>query len=708
MRWLLLLFFTFIGYISFCQENKMGNSLKFLSDEQKNDAFKLNVLVEGDITKLLEAKNTFDFELLYHQNQFASITCNYKTLQNLINEKIIHYTEIPSARKRILNDTMIYRNRIKQVKLWTSPLPQAYNGEGILIGIIDSGTDFSHPDFKDSLGKTRIQFLWDQNVSGTTFAPMPYNYGREWNATQINNNQCTHSDAAYYGHGTHVAGIAAGNGLANGKNEGVAPKANLIVVALNFNRAGPTIADAVNYIFSKAQQQGKPCVINASVGDYYGSHDATDLEAKLIDAQLSNKPGRALIAAAGNAGAYKYHVKTPSVVTDTVFTWLRNNVNTLEYWCYGDTNQFKNLKISCGVNRNNFFDLGKTTFRNYKAGLSAVKRDTIFYNSKRIGIVEMSSSVNSSGVCEWYYKVRKDTLNTFWRIETTGSGLHHAWNFDFVSNGLPSTAQYPKITKYMMPDTFYTMVSSFQNSEEVITVGNYVNLYQYRNVNNQIKSLGETGGKIAITSSSGPTRDGRIKPDITATGNSVFSAIVLSLKPYFVNNEPDKVALGGFHILGGGTSAAAPVVAGLAALYLQRYPTASNLQIKDAIRYCAYKDDYTSSNLPNYQWGFGKLDGKAAMSCNDVKVFTGIKASDENLLSCYPNPTSDKVLFNLKNAGEGRYSVYNLTGSKIYENVFENHSFEIDLNAICSDYKGLLLVKVESLQTVFSVKVIKQ
>lgn len=633
---------VFFCFDLFSQNADISNQLRFEIEKNETTNRMFQILVEADISKLTSLSYDNNLQIHYSTDKYASISCSAEKLAELIEKKVVTYAELASHKKQPLNDTMVYRNRIKPVKVWTSPLPQAYNGEGVIMGIIDTGIDFSHPDFKDSLGKTRIKFIWDQTQTGAG-APSPYNYGREWTATQINNNQCTHSDALYYGHGTHAAGIAAGNGLANGKHEGIASKSEIIAVAINFNRSGSTIADAVNYIFTKAQAMGKPCVINISLGDYYGSHDGTDLEAKMIDGLVRNKPGRVIVAAAGNAGPIKFHTKTPSTNTDTVFTWLKNSTNTIEYWCYGDTLQFKNLQISVGVNRPNFINIGNSKFRNYKYSATAIKRDTIFYNTKRIGIIEMSSNVNSSGVCEWYYKIKADSLNYLWRIETTGNGLQHAWNFDFVSNGLPNATQYPKIVKYMNPDTFYTMVSGFQNSDEVITVGNYVNLYQYKDVNNQTQSINETGGKLAQSSSSGPTRDGRIKPDITATGNSVFSAVVLSLKSTYIAVQPQNVALGGMHVLGGGTSAASPVVAGLAALYLQRYPTATNQMVKDAIRYCAYQDQYTGTNLPNYQWGFGKLDGKAAMTCSDVKVFTGIKAQENALIKLYPNPTKEQI-----------------------------------------------------------------
>src|ERR1019366_1533224 len=101
--------------------------------------------------------------------------------------------------------------------------------------------------------------------------------------------------------GTASCGIAAGNG--NGspghKYMGVAPNADLIVVALDFNSNSSTlITDAVDYIYAKAVLLGEPCVINLSLGDYYGSHDGLDLQAQMMNNLLMAQPGRAMVGSA--------------------------------------------------------------------------------------------------------------------------------------------------------------------------------------------------------------------------------------------------------------------------------------------------------------------------------------------------------------------------------------------------------------------------
>ena len=685
-----------------------NNALKTRLSSGDNNSH--TILVQGDISKLIASQKDNNYKFNYASGIIASISCDLNTLSQLIEKKIISYAEFIEPRKTLTNDTMIVKNRIKAVKLGTAPLPMAYDGTGIVVGIIDSGTDFAHPDFKDAFGNSRIKFLWDQVPLAGSTVPQPYNYGIEWTDTQINANQCTHSDLPHFGHGTHVSGIATGNGLANGTHHGVASKADIVVVALDFNKTGPTIADAVQYIFSKATLLGKPCVINASVGDYYGSHDGTDLEAKLIETMVQNVPGRVMVAAAGNAGNIKHHVKTQPPLNDTSFTWIKKNNSTLEYWCYADTNNIKNVQISVGANRNNNFNLGRIGFKNYNYGLTSIKSDTLRYNGNQIGIIKTSASINPYGVYELYIKILADTLNLKWRIESKGVGMHDAWNFDFISTGLPSSSSYPWITKYVMPDFNSTIVSSFQCLNDVITVANYVNINNYYDVTGTLQSWaalnpGENVNNLAASSSWGPTRDNKQKPDIAATGAGVFSAIALGMQANLIANAPQVIAQGSMHIQGGGTSAASPVVAGLAALYLQKNPTSTSMQVKNAITNCAYFDSYTGTNLPNYRWGYGKLDGFAAMTC----IVTDVKQNNlnTNTISYFPNPFKDSVRFNFNKTLTGKIYIYSVDGKLIYEDILNGGSYELTSEKLNEKTNGLLFVKIVTETETNSFKLIR-
>jgi subtilisin family serine protease len=704
MRYISLFLLLITTSFLFSQNNAIKTRLS------SGDNNSHTILVQGDISKLIASQKDNNYKFNYASGNIASISCDLNTLSQLIEKKIISYAEFIEPRKTLTNDTMIVKNRIKAVKLGTAPLPMAYDGTGIVVGIIDSGTDFAHPDFKDAFGNSRIKFLWDQVPLAGSTVPQPYNYGIEWTDTQINANQCTHNDLPHFGHGTHVSGIATGNGLANGTHHGVASKADIVVVALDFNKTGPTIADAVQYIFSKATLLGKPCVINASVGDYYGSHDGTDLEAKLIETMVQNVPGRVMVAAAGNAGNIKHHVKTQPLLNDTSFTWIKKNNSTLEYWCYADTNNIKNVQISVGANRNNNFNLGRIGFKNYNYGLTSIKSDTLRYNGNQIGIIKTSASINPYGVYELYIKILADTLNLKWRIESKGVGMHDAWNFDFISTGLPSSSSYPWITKYVMPDFNSTIVSSFQCLNDVITVANYVNINNYYDVTGTLQSWaalnpGENVNNLAASSSWGPTRDNKQKPDIAATGAGVFSAIALGMQANLIANAPQVIAQGSMHIQGGGTSAASPVVAGLAALYLQKNPTSTSMQVKNAITNCAYFDSYTGTNLPNYRWGYGKLDGFAAMTC----IVTDVKQNNlnTNTISYFPNPFKDSVRFNFNKTLTGKIYIYSVDGKLIYEDILNGGSYELTSEKLNEKTNGLLFVKIVTETETNSFKLIR-
>jgi subtilisin family serine protease len=690
MRYIIYLLSFFIVSATFAQKN-VSNALKSRLYSHNFPKANFDVLVEGDIQRLLAAEKTLGIKVKYHEGNIASVNVNMTSVSALIETKIAKYIEYIEPNKKLMNDSMIHRNRIKKVRLGTFPLSASYDGTGVIVGIIDSGTDFNHPDFKDASGNTRISYLWDQTVSTPTNPPMPYAYGEEWTAAQINLGVCTHSDVAFWGHGTGVSGIAAGNGLANGTKEGVAPKAEIIVVALDFYSPGPVISDAVNYIVAKATAAGKPFVINASVGDYYGSHDGTNTEAKIIDAMISNIPGRAMVAAAGNAGNVKFHTKNNVIPTDTNFTWLQNTSGNLYYWLYADTNNIKNVKYSVGANSLNYNNLGNIGFKNYNYCFTT-KSDTLKNGTNRIGIIESSASVNPYGVYELFVKITPDSAGYLWRIESNGTGKFDAWNFDFVSSGLPTASQYPKITKYTSPDTVSSMVSSFQCSDEIIAVANYINRKAYLDVNSVMQIIPENAGELSNNSSCGPTRDNRLKPEVAATGGCILTCIPISMIPNQISAAPQSVAQGSFHVTSGGTSASSPVVAGLAALFLQAYPNATNKQVRQAIINCTYSDGWEGT-LPNNKFGYGKLDGFSTFTC--AAIATGM--DNQNLVpnaTIYPNPFNKEVKIKLFEKANGEISVFNSIGELVFRDKINSDEYILSRTNVRA--AGVYFIEIKS------------
>jgi len=140
------------------QSGRLNSALKMKLDEKNVPDKVYTILVQGDIPKLKASQQQAGFRFNYSSGDIASITCNASALSFLMEHKLISYAELKGPHSKPLNDTMVYRNRIKAVKLGTSPLTQAYDGSGIIMGLIDTGIDIAHKDFKDAQGNTRIKF----------------------------------------------------------------------------------------------------------------------------------------------------------------------------------------------------------------------------------------------------------------------------------------------------------------------------------------------------------------------------------------------------------------------------------------------------------------------------------------------------------------------------------------------------------------------
>ncbi len=697
------------------------------------DGKTLSVLVQGDINsikKLVESNNgTFK----YFYGDIAAVIIPVAALPAFQKSPFVTRMEGAPPHIRPLNDSMRMRNHIVEVQMGQAPLLKGYSGKGVVVGIIDAGIDFIHPDFRDSIDSTRIRYLWDMNRPNNSFTPAPYGYGQAWSKKQLDSvyaNPATDTaeidtmdiNAQYYfSHGSHVSGVATGNARSNGLNKGVAYDADIIVVSYNFNSQSITeMNDAADFIYKKALQLGEPCVINASLGDYEGSHDGLDLSTQMLNTMITAQGGRAFVAASGNSGATDYHAGYNLTAPDTAFSWFPYYDNkSIDIQVYADTANLRNVKFAIGADQTSpaFTSRGQSKFSSIFPYLSHYGKDTLRNGAGQIiGIDSITASV-SGGVYFLDNYITPDSTTYDWRLISAGTGKFDCWSFDPVGNpapivnsGLPLPANYPAVVHYKMPDSLETVCSGFQCSPDVITVANYNNRKWWVNYNGRlVTAAGFIPGAIALNSSKGPTRNGLVKPDIAATGNNTLSCLATQYRSYNIANHSDTANMdqGAWHFMDGGTSTASPVITGTSALLFEAYPTATANEIKNLIICGAVEDTFTGNHLPDYTWGYGKVNAFNSFTQCVLGIKPIITAANNYLLDAYPNPMDNSAIITYDFTTFGNYNtasvvIYDIMGKSVQSITLNNNKGVALLarNSLASGiYFYTLMVNGERLKT---------
>jgi subtilisin family serine protease len=519
-------------------------------------------------------------------------------------------------------------------------------GRGAIVGIVDTGIDLLHPDFiEDDLGRSRIVYLWDQTGSGRApgrVGSSTFSYGDECTRAEIDAEGCDARDGG--GHGTHVAGTAAGDGSGARRGPstfayaGVAPGAELIIVKTDLSFSG--IVDGVDYVFRRAAELGRPAVVNLSIGSDFGPHDGNEAPSLMIDALTG--PGRIVVAAAGNDGtnhadliepvenpnpAIHADVVTPvgdsSVVAFTLQPYIPfggggNDLILIQAF-FDPTDNFALTVVRPNGSRVELIPAARTAVDTSVGGgvlgyIGSIPGDSILAGLE-LGSLAPTSPSNTASlyIGEWIVGGRAPAPGEwrliFRRTAGTGSGVVDVYlPIDFTRGGATFT----------IGATNRRMIGPPGDARTVITVGAYstrrswdaVDSRRYRPVD-----LVTTGALLQF-SSPGPTRDGRQKPDISAPGR-VISA--LSRDAGFPREliDPDSS-----HALLEGTSMSTPLVTGAVALLLAERPTLTPAQALAALASSARQDEFTAvsqatGDAPggsNNSWGAGKLNVPGALA----------------------------------------------------------------------------------------------
>ena len=481
-----------------------------------------------------------------------------------------------------------------------------YTGKGVMVGVVDTGLDISHADFKDALGKTRVLYVWDQTTgTGGANHPIGYDYGTEWTKAQIDAGQCTEKDTS--GHGTAVTGIAVGDGSATGNGwpgyryVGMAPEADIIMVKSTFYE--DKLADAMNYIKSKANAAAKPFVINLSIGTEIGSHDGTDSLERAID-QISGA-GAIVCTATGNSRSsdttrYIHAEWTVPALNSTITANMsvpsnRANPFLLDIWYEGG--DAMDYKVTTPNGYSVTQSTGTTTGGYYSTADGGIWLDNAYGGTNIY-----------NGDSECFIAIQNAVAGT-WSITATGKtitqgGYCDAW---IESNQNVFWSTYGNNSKSCtIPGTAFN----------VITVGGYVTKFRWTNPDGTMQVWNNVFGTFSSSSGEGPTRDGRQKPELCVPTTRIASSLSTNFTPTATDIVED-----GVHCVFGGTSMAVPHMTGAVALLLQKDPTATPAEIKSRLQSTARSDSLTGP-VPNTKWGSGKLTLNAAMALTPLYTTT--------------------------------------------------------------------------------------
>lgn len=568
-----------------------------------------------------------------------------------------------------------------------------YKGNGVIVAIIDTGIDWDHPDFRNASDQTksRILRIWDQTLTPQTgeTAPAGFNFGVEYTQAQIND-EIDGAPAGFVrekdndGHGTHVAGIAAGNGAAlSTKYSGLAPNADIVIIkAGDGTFSTSNIISALDYLKNLASSLGKPIVVNMSFGSQNGAHDGTDPLEKAIDNFTDTAAGRVVVVASGNENGDNIHKQiTLAGSANTAFTLqvptttLSSSEDVFQFTAYANDTGSLNVLVTApdGTQATSLSSNGTTIFgSNAKVYISNYIDPESGDRKVQVYVTRTTTSTDVSGT--WTIELTNTTSTTQtidgW-LDTKGDDFSDITVTGGDSNylvGTPGSA-----TKAITVGAYMSKIDWYGGS----ATGNAG--YSY---NNGIQD------DIAGFSSIGPRRDNVQKPNITANGQAVVSC--LSSDSNLANSSPYMV-VNGLYRVEQGTSMASPAVTGCVALLLQKKPGATFAQIKTAITTTATKDSFTGST-DNNTWGSGKIDVfKAASSFSYCQPLT---RTTYNYEQAYGSSGNTAV-----NLGSNRAAIrFSSTSSGVLGGVYFKtgvtetlSSFTIELRADTNGTPGSLL-----------------
>ena len=572
-------------------------------------------------------------------------------------------------------------------------LPQPYHGEGVLIGVLDWGFDYTHPMFYDTtLTSSRIRAVWDQYRQAGP-SPGDFNYGSfAENHEDIQSMQSDTSNVyGYSTHGTHVAGIAGGSGAGIGL-KGMAPSVEFLFATLMVDEA--SALDAFEWMQNIAEADGKRLVINNSWGlPQWGTPDGSALSNQFIDAMSDE--GVVFVSSNGNNGNVDFHIDhTFNSPGDTIrsrvkFYPLSANSNTwgqnLTLWGEVGENFEMGFIMTVGVAT----EVGESPLYNTADGpmmfdaIEVINNDTIIYDV----VLEQSHPANGRPFMQM--RIHKGDANVSIVMQVTSdSGRVHAWNHTHLTNDVGNWGQdfQAAQSSWLNGDSYYG-IQQPACGHSVIAIGAYSSEYL-------TPGGSEVGGALASFSTYGPTLDERLKPNVSAPGVNVESSLS-SFRDggYSITNISEFNGVEYDFAKLSGTSMSSPVAAGVIALMLEANPELTPSDVRSILEYTSRQDNYTGE-LPSedeFVWGHGKVTASQALLASltwDSNL--SMPVIDENDVFIYPNPAGEHLWFYGLENGKSKWEIYDLHGRICLSGHTESLNFieVLDLNS------GMYIIKV--------------
>ena len=504
-------------------------------------------------------------------------------------------------------------------------LPANYDGKGVVFGIIDSGIDFNHAAFQDSLGNTRIKCVYmPADNSGTkvtidgTVLP-----GSEFDSTRI---ASLTTDLASSAHGSHTAFIGAGS--PNGPYSGMAPGTDIVMCALAGKNTDVNIANSLKYIIQYAKRVGKPCVISVSMGTRKGPHDGTSKICKIYDEVGKNDA--VICLSNGNLGSLKryIHHKFSGMYTSTLPS-IGSYVSgtTQGYTANFAIDTWSRSRSAVGIkyllidpdDNSIFYETGimkAYTYHYIGPGMESKRGYNAFLSQYFSGKIGVWVTTESNGHIETYSEVSLKPLRSDVKAYKMAVQFYGADGVEFDSWVTSENAYswHPQVGDYKFVNgTDSCSMNDNVTGKYTISVGNYVGRNRYTALTGKdMYSSYFVEGSIYPQSSYGIAPNGQSHPFVAAPGYFVISAYngynylaAVSNNSAYCKPNPFTGRTDYWGSMSG-TSMSTPTVAGIVALWLQANPQLKVDDVKEIIRKSAYVDD--DVRKAPLRFGAGKIN----------------------------------------------------------------------------------------------------